>query len=102
MVSKKKICAVIVIILLIILCVLFFISHKTNIRYNDWLVLGHTFQDVEQKYGEFDLDYGRKKAYCLEDEDANGHLPYNPEYYWMVSDESGIIKEVYVEGKPGG
>ncbi|ADU21935.1 hypothetical protein [Ruminococcus albus] len=102
MINKKNICIISAAVLLIIFSVVFYISHKTNIKYNDWSVLGHTFDEVEQKYGKFDVDYGRKKAYCISAKNSNGHLPYDPEYYWMESDESGIIVEVYVEGKPGG
>ena len=96
---KKKTILIIssfIAVLLIIILLLFMISHKTCIKYNDWAVIGHSYQEIKDKYGDFDVEFEHKVAYCIDES------KYNPDYYWMVFDESKVVTKVYVAGKPGG
>ena len=80
---------------------LFIFSHGTCLGYNDWLVVGKTYEEVEERYGDFDREYGHKKGYYI-GRDQSIFLSNNlPLYYWMVCDDSGVVTDVYVGTRPG-
>ncbi|MCR5704830.1 MAG: hypothetical protein K6G85_09410 [Eubacterium sp.] len=100
--SRKKVIITVIIGLVITLLILFFSSYRTSLKYNDWLVVGHSVKEVEKRYGKFDIVWEHRKAYKLNDGNQMIMPSHLPEYYWMVIDEDGIVIRVYVESKPGG
>ncbi len=60
---KKAIC--IVSPLLLVSCIVFFLSHKTYYKYNHWLIIEHSYNEVVKRYGEFDCEYRSKKEYFI-------------------------------------
>lgn len=103
-IRKKKaiVITIVCILVLIVLVSLYLLSHKTSIKYNDWLVVGHSYQQVKARYGEFDIEYEHSVAYKLNDGNQIIMPSHLPEYYWMVFDDDGIIIKVYVDTIPGG
>lgn len=91
--------ASVILCMAIVLVVNFLISHKTCLKYNDSKVLGHTLTEIQEKYGEFDLVYEHKAAYCI---DPDVSPDFNQEYYFMVTDDADTVTNVYVSGRPGG
>ena len=69
---------------------------------NDFRVVGNSIENVQGIYGEFDVVYGNKKGYYIGDDNFPVMPSHAPIYYWMVHDDTGIVKEVYVNTKPGG
>lgn len=55
--NKKLIFSLICILILIVLMCLYLLSHKTSLKYNDWLVVGHSNQEVKERYGDFDIEF---------------------------------------------
>ena len=91
------------IITIIVVCViLFFLSHSTYWKYNDWWIIGRHYTEVEDFYGEFDRDLGNKKGYFIKEDDSMIMPSYRGTYYWMIHNEEGIITEVFVKELPGG
>ncbi len=82
--------------------VLFAVSHKTDLRYNDWFVIGSTEKEITDRYGSFDKEYGRKKGYYVGDDDAAVMPSHQPMYYWITFDDSGLAKAVEKQTNPGG
>ena len=81
---------------------LFIMSHRTCFAYNDWMVVGKTVDQVEERYGDFDREYGHKKAYYIGYDQSIFLSNGLPLYYWMTCDDSGVITDVYVDTLPGG
>ena len=88
--------------MLIVLICINLLTHKTSLKYNDWLVVGHSYQEVKERYGDFDIEYEHSVAYQIDDGNQIIMPSHLPEYYWMVFDKDGIITKVYVDTKPGG
>lgn len=97
-----KIVIIIILLIVVVLVSLYFISHSTYYKYNDWWIIGNSYKDVEEKYGEFDREYTYKKAYYIETDSSIIMPSHHPQYYWMVHDENGIITDVYISTLPGG
>lgn len=71
--------------------VLFSISHQTDLRYNDWRIIGHNIEDVEKNYGPA---YRRAGGWACFDEDGHG--------YWMELSSDGTVKSVSYGNGPWG
>lgn len=99
-IKKKAIC--IVLALLLVSCVMFFLSHKTYYKYNDWWIIGRSYDEVVKRYGEFDCEYGLEKGYYIGKDNSIVMSSHQDYYYWMSFNENGIITEVYIAAKPGG
>lgn len=98
----NKIIGIICVLVITIILILFYLSHSTCIRYNDWWIIGKNISEVEEKYGKIDKNLGSKKGYYIS-EDNSWIMPnHQPNYYWMVCDENGIVYDVFVAGSPGG
>lgn len=82
--------------------VLFIMSHGTWLGYNDWMVVGKTCEQVEERYGDFDREYDHKKGYYVGTDQSLFLDNGMPLYYWMICDDSGVITDVYVDSLPGG
>ena len=100
--TKKKALLFFAAALILICAVLFFISHRTALRFNDWTVLGSSADEVKAKYGSFDREYGSTKGYYIGDDDSPVMPSHQPQYYWIKFDKNGTAKEVYVQTLPGG
>ena len=100
--KRKKVIVIISVLALFTFSGLYFLSHKTSLKYNDWLVVGHSYQEVKERYGEFDIKYEHSVAYRINDGNQMIMSSRLPEYYWMVLDDEGIVTRVYVDTKPGG
>lgn len=69
---------------------LFCASHQTDLRYNDWLIVGHKIEDVEKHYGPA----VRRSGWACFDEDGHG--------YWMDLDKDGTVVSVSYGNGPWG
>ncbi len=85
-----------IIILFIVSVILFYASHHTSLRYNDWWIVGNNISNVEARYGKYDIDTGRIAAYYLYNFDTNDY------YYYMYYDSDGIITRVETGIQIGG
>lgn len=62
---KKAIIIIPLIALLLIGITLFLLSHQTYYKYNDWWVVGKSMSEIEERYGEFDIELGSRKGYFI-------------------------------------
>lgn len=69
---------------------LFCASHPTDLRYNDWLIIGHKIDDVEKNYGPA----VRRQGWACFDENGHG--------YWMKLDKDGTVVSVSYGNGPWG
>lgn len=99
---KKKAICIVLSLLLLSSCIVFFLSHKTYYKYNDWWIIGRSYDEVVKRYGEFDCEYGSEKGYYIKKDNSIIMPSHQDYYYWMIFDENGIITEVYIAAKPGG
>lgn len=100
--SKKLIVTISIIIVVIIAMGVFYFSHSTYWKYNDWWIVGNDIDSVEKKYGEFDINLEYRKAYYI-GKDNSIIMPSNLEkYYWIEIDDNGIVTKVYKGGPIGG
>lgn len=86
--------------------VLFWASHSTFFKYNDWWIVGNNIENVRARYGNFDRESsgnnGGTVGYYI-GEDNNWLDPtYADLYYWIEYDAEGTVDEVYVRTLPGG
>ena len=112
MVSKEKtklrelwreILIITIIIVIIITSVCLFISSRsTYYKYNDWWIIGRSVEEVETRYGEFDIIFGNRVGYYLYTHNGPIMADYLPRYYYMKFDENNIIYEVFKGVHPGG
>lgn len=105
--KKNKKLSIIIIgicsILIIAICLILFCwSHSTCIKYNDWWIKGRHISEVIARYGEPDEEFGFDIGYYISDSDTRIMPDYQSRYYWMVCDENGIVRDVFVAGYPGG
>ena len=68
--TKKKTLLIFAAALILICAVLFFVSHRTALRFNDWAVLGSSADEIKAKYGSFYREYGSTKGYLIGDDDS--------------------------------
>ena len=98
--KNKKILKIVVVITTLIAfsCViLFFASHKTCNKYNDWWIKGKTIEEVEARYGKaYQFSQGGY-GYFIEVDWVN----CTDAYYIMITDDEGKIIKVY-RGSPRG
>lgn len=100
--SKSK-CIIFIAVVIICIAITFILaSHSTYYKYNDWWIIGKTYDQVEERYGEFEITFGTCRGYYIGDDDGSIMPTYQPLYYWMEIDENGIIIKVYVATRYGG
>lgn len=88
--SKKVAACIIAIFMFGTVHALFIISHRTDLRYNDWLIVGHNIEFVEKIYGP-----AERRSGC-----ASYEIGYYD--YWMELDPDGTVVNVYYGVGPGG
>ncbi len=82
----------------------FWYCHPTHYRYNDRFIIGSTIEQIEEKYGAFDVaDYTEKDelyygAYLVKETDEYG----NPPVYYGITFENGVAVSVERTGPKGG
>lgn len=89
--SKKIATCVIALFLFGTVHVLFCASHHTDLRHNDWLIVGHNIESVEKIYGPAERRPGW--AYY----DTRGSYDY-----WMDLDPDGKVESVSYGRGPWG
>lgn len=99
---KKKVTIIAAVLMCAVGAVLFLVSHKTDLGYNDWFVIGSTEKEITDRYGSFDKEYGKTKGYCIGKDDSAVMPSHQPMYYWITFDDSGKAKSVEKETAPGG
>ncbi len=93
---------------LVIVCFgIFLESHQTTFKYNDWEMLNSNINDIQNKYGEFDIgeiQEGKsgRVGYYIYTDDGPIMPDYLKHYYYIRYDENGIVYEVYDSCQPGG
>lgn len=105
-VKKKKHCSIKIEIFLLVtniflfmLVQLFFLSHATYYKFNDWFVLHSNIKVIVDKYGKFDAGFlqdgesGMIGYYIYTD---NGPImpDYQKHYYFIYFDENGDVYKV--------
>lgn len=87
--------------------VLYWSSHSTYYKYNDWEIIGSSIYSVKESYGEFDLGEihenksGRVAYYIYKD--TGPILPDSLDHYYYIDyDENGIVYNVFDGCQPGG
>lgn len=104
---KTSVISLTISIILLTLIIVFYLSHSTYYKYNDWYILGNNISKVQEKYGTFDFGKyqkgkkGRVGYYIYTD---NGpimpdHLDH---YYYIDYDEDGVIYNVQDAPQKGG
>ena len=100
--SKKIVIGFAVSIILLALAVLFICSHRIHYQYNDWWILNHTIDEVENRYGNFDFEIGGISGYYLYTDNGPIMPDHLEHYYYMEYDAQGNIYRVYDAGTIGG
>jgi uncharacterized protein YxeA len=118
--KKRKLIIFIFVLLIIIIAIITIIIYKTYYptfyKYNDSWIIGRSYEEIAERYGEFDLEYS--VSYNKEGKATGGTGAYEAEtpfrrigrqflggqipYYFIVFDENGIATKVYIRGYPGG
>lgn len=99
---KKTLVIIIAVIAVLSAVISYFCFHPTFYKYNDAWIIGRSIDEVEERYGEFDLDWDYRKGYYIYNDDR-GFLPDGLDhYYYMEYDENGIVYEVYDSCQMGG
>ena len=71
-------------------------------EYNDWWIKGRYLEEVEARYGEFDIKWGNTVGYFIGKGQKLIMSDNLDRYYYMKYDDSRIIYEVYKRVQPGG
>lgn len=100
--NKKKVICIVLFVLLLSSCVASFLSHSTYYKYNDWWIIGRSYDEIVKRYGEFDYDNGREKGYYIGKDDGPIMPSHQDIYYWVWFDENGIATKVCIANAPGG
>ena len=92
-------------ILFLLILILFFVSHSTYYKYNDWSILNSNINMVQQKYGNFDLgivtpNKAGKVAYYIYTDNGPIMPDHLKHYYYMEYDVWGVIYNVYEACQP--
>lgn|SRR5574344_1593230 len=99
---KKLMIILSVVSLLMIAIGLFYISHSTYWKYNDWWIVGKHIDSVEKRYGKFDINKDHLKGYYIGKDDSIVMPSHLEQYYWIEFDDDGIVTKVYLGGPIGG
>lgn len=99
---KKRIIIIPIIAFLLIGITLFLLSHQTYYKYNDWWVIGKSMAEIEERYGEFDIELGSRKGYFIYTDNSWVMPDHLDHYYYIKFDENGIATEVSDGVQPGG
>ena len=100
--NRKKVIHIVIVLLLLSSCVVFFLSHERCLKYNDWWIIGRSYDEIVERYGEFDYDYGVNTGYYLGKDKMPIMNSHQDMYYWIRFDENDIATKVFVSGAPGG
>ena len=100
--NRKKVIHIVIFLLLLSSCVVFFVSHRTYLKYNDWCIIGRSYDEIVERYGEFDRDYIGMRGYYIGKDKSPVMNSHQDMYYWIEFDENDIATEVFVNTLPGG
>ena len=103
-ISKKNTAIIIAVIASFII---FTIFYATRENYSEDWIIGKSRNEIEDRYGKFDLNFERIVAYELPEDHLDSVWTYymggDPvKYYYIRFDENGLAKEVYIGSYPGG
>ena len=90
-----------IMIVCLIILILFYITHPTYYKYSDNWIIGKTIEEVEKRYGKFDIITDNYVAYYIYT-DNTGFLPDHLKHYYYMKYKNNIIYEVYEACQPGG
>ena len=83
-----------------------FLLYETHliytIKYDAGWIIGSSISDVEERYGEFDLERSGRSAYYIYTDNYGLWPDGSDHYYYMRYDSDGIVYEVYDGCQPGG
>ena len=104
---KAVIIALCIHFVLLITATLYYSSHSTYYKYNDWIILQSNIHMVEEKYGEFDLGEIKDNekgivAYYIYTDNGPIMPDHLKHYYYIEYDEWGMVYNVYDSCQPGG
>lgn len=96
--------------IVLVLSILFYMSHSTYYKYNDWFIMNNDIRNVQKRYGDFDWDHeiidGERGMVGYYVYTNDGPLSIDPDhldrYYYIRYDENGKVYEVYVGVQIGG
>jgi hypothetical protein len=86
--------------------VLIYFDHvdMDDVKYDNSFVIGSTYDEIVEKYGEFDAQWGNFKTdrteccYMVRERRLNGQ----PFYYYVVFDENKVAYKTFLAGPKGG
>lgn len=70
-------------------------NHPTHYLYNDHWIIGKNISEIEQRYGNYDIEGSLKKGYCVKPTTIDwwGDATW-PQYYMIYFDENGKAYKV--------
>ncbi len=100
---RKK--AVLLIMLLVAVTIIFLHISSSYFSYNDKFIIGCSYYQVQEKYGEFDLHFGNTAAYKINERwyDKIGRFCFGGEpmeYYFIEFNNDGIAQKAYTGSYP--
>ena len=98
---KKLFIGACVAVFLEAMLILFWASHKTYYKYNEWWIVGKSEEEIVERYGEFDKSWGKSKAYFTYVDNGWIMPDYQEHYYHIEFDSTGIATKVYDGLAPG-
>ena len=98
---KKLLLGACVAIFIEALFILFWASHQTYYKYNDWWIVGKTEEEIVERYGEFDEIWGKSKAYFIYVDNGWIMPDHQHHFYHIEFDSTGIATKVYDGLAPG-
>lgn len=106
-INKKRIIIIIattIVIFAIAFFSVYWYNHPTHYLFEDRWIIGKDANQIKQRYGEFDKEFGgSSKGYCVKPEIVGYFGTTWPEYYMIYFDENGDAYKVeIVEGGWGG
>lgn len=102
--TQKKIVFIAIIAALVIIFIAFY---ATKENYSEDWIIGKSRDEIEDRYGEFDLNFNSIVAYEIPEDFLDSIWRYymggNPiNYYYIKFNEKGIAEETYIGPYPGG
>ena len=102
--QKKIVIISAIIVTLVIICAVFYAARE---KYSENWIIGKSRDEIEERYGEFDLNFNSIAAYKLPEDPLDsiwsyymGGDPVN--YYYIKFNEKGAAEETYTGPYPGG
>ena len=106
-ISNKQKKTVIILAIIIISIIIFAVFNVTSTKLSENWIIGRSSNEIEERYGEFDLNFENKSAYEIPEDFFDrvwryfmGGTPIN--YYYIEFDENGMAEKVYIAPYPGG